>query len=447
MNVMNYKTLADKLVSTALKTGADAAEIYISAGRDLSVNILNNEIETIEESDSAGVGVRVIVGGALGFSYSNSLDMKALEDTVAMAIRYARLTTPDANNILPVLAGETAVEGLYDPEIETVTLDRKITMALELEKMAMSDNRITKSSGSSYGESIQEVIIASSTGPARSYKASACSLGVSVVAEKGDQKKTGGEYCSRRFFSDLVAPDQIAAKAARKAWEMLDSKMVKTQKAAVIFDPEVAPSLLRGIIAALNGERVLQGASFLAHSMGQQFASPLLTITDDGTRARSLGAAPFDDEGVATLKRALVDRGVVSGFIYNTIAAKRAGTVSTGNAARNGYASLPGIGTHHLSLTPGTSTRIEIIAATEKGLLLNGVTGYGIDAVSGNFSGGASGFWIEKGEILFPVEGLTIAGSADAILNGIDMMGSDIDMNRSFASPTFRVREMQVGGK
>jgi PmbA protein len=272
-------------------------------------------------------------------------------------------------------------------------------------------------------------------------------LGVSVVAEKGSQKKTGGEYCSRRFFGDLLPVEQIAAKASQKAWEMLDPMMIKTQRSAVIFDPEVAGSLLRGVIAALNGERVLQGASFLAEYMGKQFASPLLTIIDDGTRARSLGAAPFDGEGVPTQKRALVDRGVVSGFIYNTIAAKRAGTVSTGNASRNGYNSLPGIGTHQLSLSPGLHTRNEIIAATDKGLLLNGVTGYGIDAVSGNFSGGASGFWIEKGEIRHPVEGVTVAGSADTIMNSIDMMGNDIDMNRSFAAPTFRVLEMQIGGK
>ena len=443
---MNYISLAEKLVAKALKAGADAAEIYISADRNLSVNILNGEIETIEEADSAGVGIRVIAGGSLGFSYSNSLDMKALEDTVSMAVKFARLTTPDENNILPELAGVTSVDGLFDPDIEGVALDRKIAMALELEKMTMSDVRITKSSGSSYGESISEVFIASSHGPSRSFKSSGCSLGVSVVAEKGDQKKTGGEYSSRRFFSDLTPADQIAAKAARKAYEMLDPKMVKTQKAAVIFDPDVAGSLLRGVIAALNGERVLQGASFLASYMGKQFASPLLTIIDDGTRERSLGAAPFDGEGVPTQKRVLVDKGVVNGFLYNTIAARRAGTVSTGNAARNGYTSLPGIGTHHLSLEKGSHTRPEIIAATEKGLLLNGVTGYGIDAVSGNFSGGASGFWIEKGEILYPVDGLTIAGSSEAILNGIDMMGNDIDMDRSFAAPTFRVAEMQIGG-
>lgn len=443
---MNYLSIAEKLVSKALKAGADAAEIYISAGRNLSVNILNGEIETIEEADSTGVGIRVIAGGSLGFSYSNSLDMKALDETIAMAVKFARLTTPDENNVLPELSGITTVEDLFDPDIEGVSLDKKIALALEIEKMAMSDSRITRSSGSSYGEGVTEVFIASSSGAARSYRASGCSLGVSVVAEKGNQKKTGGEYSSRRFFSDLPAADQIAAIAARKAYEMLDPKMVKTQKASVIFDPDVAGSLLRGVIAALNGERVLQGASFLAHSMEKQFASPLLTIIDDGTRTRSMGAAPFDGEGVPTQKRVLVEKGVVKGFLYNAIAARRAGTVSTGNASRNGYSSLPGIGTHHLSLETGTNSRSEIIASTEKGLLLNGVTGYGIDTVSGNFSGGASGFWVEKGQILYPVEGLTIAGSGDAILNGIDLIGNDIDMNRSFAAPTFRVKEMQIGG-
>ncbi len=444
---MDYLTLAEKLVSKALKAGADAAEIYLSAGRNLSVNILNGAIETIEEADSAGAGIRVIAGGSIGFSYSNSLDMRSLDQTIDMAVKFARLTTPDDNNLLPELGGVTPVEDLYDPDLEDISLDRKIALAIELEKMAISDARITKSSGSSYSEGITEIFIASSAGTARSYRASGCSLGVGVVAEKGDQKKTGSEYGMRRFFSDLPPTEEIAAKAARKAYEMLDPRMVKTQRASVIFDPDVAGSLLRGVIAALNGERVLQGASFLAHSMDSRFASPLLTITDDGTRARSTGAAPFDGEGVPTQRRILVDRGVVKSFLYNAIAARRAGTVSTGNASRNGYSSLPGIGTHHISLGPGKQSRSEIIAVTDRGLLLNGVTGYGIDAVSGNFSGGASGFWIEKGEIVYPVEGLTIAGSGEAILNGIDMMGNDIDMNRSFASPTFRVAEMQIGGK
>jgi len=162
---------------------------------------------------------------------------------------------------------------------------------------------------------------------------------------------------------------------------------------------------------------------------------------------KGMASAPFDGEGVPTQKRTLVENGVLKSFIYNTSSANRAGTDSTGNAARGGFTGLPGIGTHNLSVAAGEHGRNEIIAATERALLLKGVTGYGINPVNGNFSGGASGFWIEKGEIIHPVVGLTIAGSADSILKGIDMMGNDLDMDRGFAAPTFRVKEMQIGGK
>lgn len=168
--------------------------------------------------------------------------------------------------------------------------------------------------------------------------------------------------------------------------------MIPTQKAAVIFDPDVARSLVGGILGALAGERVIQGASFLKDYLNKPFASPLLTIIDDGIRAKGIGSAPFDGEGVPTQKRVLVEKGVV------------------------------------------------------KGLLLKEVTGYGIDPVTGNFSGGATGFWIENGEIKYPVQGVTIAGNAFDILGNIDMIGNDLDMNRGMAAPTFRVKEMQIGG-
>jgi PmbA protein len=160
-----------------------------------------------------------------------------------------------------------------------------------------------------------------------------------------------------------------------------------------------------------------------------------------------MASAPFDGEGVPTQKRTLIEGGVLKSFIYNTASANRAGTESTGNASRGGFTRLPGIGTHNIYVESGSLSRNEIIAGTDKGLLLKGVTGYGISPVSGNFSGGASGFWVEKGEIVHPVKGLTIAGNADAILNGIDMMGNDLDMERTFAAPTFRVKEMQIGGQ
>lgn len=396
---------------------------------------------------SQGAGFRVFVDGRMGFSHCNDFSDRSLEDTISRAIAFAKLSSPDENNVLTDNKEVTSVDGLFDAGISTISMEKKISMALELEKLAMKDPRITKSSGAGYGEGESEIFIANSNGILKSYKSSGCSLGVSVVAEKGDQKNTGGEYCSRVFFSDLVSLEEIASIASQRAWELLDPVMIKTQRAAVIFDPDVARSLLGGILSAINGERVLQGASFLKDHLNKQFASSLLTMIDDGTRQKGLGSAPFDGEGVPTMKNILVQNGILKGFIYNTRVAKRAGVKSTGNASRGGFTSLPGIGTHNVYLEPGKHSKAEILANTKKGLLLKEVTGYGIDTVSGNFSGGASGFWVENGEIVSPVKGVTIAGKAFDILNGIDMMGNDIDMNQTFASPTFRVAEMQIGGK
>jgi PmbA protein len=444
---MNYTDLTEKLVKKCKSLGASDAEVYLESSRKLSVNILNSEIETIEEAASQGVGFRVFVDGKMGFSHCNDLSDRSLGETISKAIAFARLSTPDENNVLTDDKGLSVVEGLYDPDINSQSMEKKIGLATELEKLAMKDNRITKSSGSGYSEGETEVFIANSNGIVKSFKNSGCGLGVSVVAEKGDQKNTGGESCSRVFFADLLPLEVIAAEASRKAWELLDPVMIQTQRAAVIFDADVARSLFGGVIGAINGERVIQGASFLRDFLGKQFASSLITIIDDGTIPKGLASAPFDGEGVPTIKNTLVENGVLKSFIYNVKAAKRAGVKSTGNASRGGFSSLPGIGVHNVYLAPGKNSKEEIIAATKKGLLLSEVTGYGIDPVSGNFSGGAAGFWIIDGKIAHPVKGLTIAGKASEILNGIDMMGNDLDLNRGFASPTFRVADMQIGGK
>lgn len=444
---MDYKILAEKLVKKCINTGADAAEVYIESGRNLSIEVRNGQVETVTEAASHGVGFRVFVKGKMAFSHCNDFSDKALENAVSNAVVFAGNTTPDENNVLPEDREITGVEGLYDDEIAKVPMDKKIEMAKEVEQLAMENERITKSSGSAFSEGDSEIFIANSNGLLKNYKSSFCAYGVGVVAEKGEQKSTGYEYCSRRYFSDLLSSKEIAEKAAKKAYELLDPRMVKTQRATVIFDRDVARSILGGILGALNGERVLQGASFLRDKMNEKFASDLITLIDDGRRPKGLGSKPFDGEGVPTQKRVLVEKGILKGFLYNTIVAKRAGVESTGNASRGGYKSLPGIGFHNLFMDAGESSKDEIIKATKIGLLLKGVTGYGINPVNGNFSGGATGFWILDGQIAFPVKGLTIAGSADEILNGIDMVGDDLDLNRSFTAPTFRVREMQIGGE
>ena len=444
---MDYKSLAEELVKRCLKKGADAAEVYLESGRNLSIKVRNGAVETVQEAASYGAGIRIFVKGRMAFASSNDLGEKALEDAAGRAFDFAKVMTPDPNNVLPDDKGSTEVPGLYDPQIVQIPMETKIDLAGRVEKLAMKDPRVTKSSGAGYGEGEGEVIVANSNGVLKSYKSSACSFGVSVVAEKGDQKSQGGESCGRRFWKDLKPAEDVAAKASRDAYDMLDPRPVKTQKAAVVFDPDVAYALLGGILGATNGERVLQGASFLGSKINQKIGSEFLTLIDDGTMPKGLASAPFDGEGVPTQKRAIIEKGVLRGFMYNTIVAKRAGVRSTGNASRGGFTSLPGIGPHSFYMAAGESKPEDIIKATKTGLLVKEVTGYGINPVNGNFSGGASGFWIEDGKIAFPVKGLTIAGTAAEMLNGIDMVADNLDLNRTLTTPTFRIQLLQIGGE
>jgi len=444
---MDIKGIAEQLVKRCLKKGADAAEVYIETGRNLSLDVRKGDIETVQEAAAAGAGIRVFVQGRMAFASSNDLGEKALEDAAGRAIAFARVTTADENNVLPDDPGVTEVAGLYDPRIAQVPMEEKIELIKSLEKLALKDPRITKSDGASYRESEGEVVIANSNGLLKGYKSTGCGYGVSVVAEKGEQKSSGGDSCSRRFYGDLKPAEEVAAKAAREAYDMLDPRTVKTQRAPVIFHADVSRALLGGILGAVDGERVLQGASFLAKMPGQKIGSELMTIVDDGTREKGLASAPFDGEGVPTGRRVIVDQGVLKGFLYNTAVAKRAGVKSTGNASRDGFTSLPGIGPHNFFMAAGGAKFDDIIAATKSGLLVKSVTGYGINPANGNFSGGAAGFWIENGKIAFPVQGLTIAGTADEILNGIDLMADDLDLNLSMAAPTVRIKMLQIGGE
>lgn len=444
---MEYKGLTEKLVRKCINKGADSAEVYLLDGRELSINIRNGDVETIQENSSHGVGFRLFKDGKMAFSFCSDFSTGALNKAIDSAVRFARHTTPDENNMLPDNKDITAVDGIYDPHISRVTMEEKIDLAKKVEKFAMVDKRITKSGGAGYGEAESDIYLANSNGLLKSYKSSGCTLGVYVVAEKGDQKSPGGENCTRRFYNDLKSPEEIAGEAARKAWEMLDPRMVRTQKASVIFDPDAAGSVLGGILGAINGERVLQEASFLGDKTGKKICSELITMIDDGTRYKGLGTQPFDGEGVPVQKRIVVEKGILKGFMYNTIVGKRAGVESTGNGSRGGFSGLPGIGAHSFYIENGPQTKEEIIKSTKKGLLLTGVTGYGINPVNGNFSGGASGFWIENGEIIFPVKGLTIAGTAFEMLNSIDMLANDLDLNRNMTAPTFRIPVMQIGGE
>jgi len=444
---MNYQDLTQVLIKRCLARGADQAEVFLETGRQLSLEIRNGQVETVQEAAAQGAGLRVFVQGRMGFCSCNDLSEQALDAAIRSAVGLAKNMTSDPSHVLPQSEPSTDVPGLYDPEIARVPMDTKIELAKAVERLALKDSRITKSAGSAYGEGLSEVFIANSLGLAKSFKSSACFFRVEVVAEKGEQKSSGGDFCARRFFADLKKPEDVAAKAARDAYEMLDPRMVKTQRAAVIFHPDAAGALLGGILAATNGERVLQGTSFLAGSLNGKIGSDLLTIVDDGTRPKGMASRPFDGEGVPTEKRTVIDRGVLRGFMYNTVVGKKAGVKSTGNASRGDFQSLPDIGGHNFFLAAGGTPPEEIIRATPAGLLLKEVTGYGINPVTGQFSGGASGLWIENGRVSFPVKGLTVAGTAAEMFNGLDLVGNDLDLNLAFSAPTFRIVSLQIGGE
>ena len=444
---MDYRALAEQVIKDCLNRGAEQAEVYLEDNRQLNLEVRNGQVESIQEAQSYGLGIRVVAGKRLGFAFVNDLKTESLKKTVDRALQLARAVSPDENNQLPVEAGETEVKGLYDPQLQTVPLERKLSLIKEVEGLALKKPGITRSAGASYGESESLILIASSSGWVKSYKSTGCGYGLGVIAEKGEQKSSGYESCSRRYFSDLKPAEEVASNAARKAVEMLDPRPIKTQRAAVILDPEVAYAILGGIIQAINGERVLQGASFLGKKMGQKIGSELMTVIDDGTREKGLASAPFDGEGVPTQTRTIIDRGVLRGFLYNAYAARRAGVKSTGNASRGSFSDLPGIGPHNFYLAVGNTSPEEIIKSTSRGVLVKEVTGYGINPVNGNFSGGAAGFFIENGKIAFPVKGITIAGSADEIFNGLDLVGNDLDLNRTITAPTIRIKSLQIGGE
>ena len=227
---MDYTSLAQQLVKTAVARGADAAEVYLQTARNLSIAVRNGDVETIQEAASQGASFRVFVQGRMASSNCNDLQQASLESALARAIEFAKITSADPNNVLPTDTGVTPVEGLYDPAIATVAMDRKIEIAKSLEQLAMKDPRITRSAGSRYAEGEGEIVLANSNGLAKGYKVSNCGMGVSVVAEKGDQRSPGSKSCTRRFFADLLPPAQIAAEAARNACDMLDPRPVKTQK-------------------------------------------------------------------------------------------------------------------------------------------------------------------------------------------------------------------------
>ncbi|HZH04082.1 MAG TPA: TldD/PmbA family protein [Myxococcaceae bacterium] len=445
----SYEALAKKLVQRALKQGAQQAEAFLSAGRESSCRVRDGEIEDLTEATSKGVGLRVFVKGRLGFAFTSDFDPSSINAFVDQALRLAEAAAPNPLNGLPTrneLKTRVKLEGLFDAEVAALAPDWKVKAALEMERAGKDyDPRVSTFESVGAGENVVEVVVASSEGLLDGYAGTYVYLQASPVASDRGQLQTSYWVDVKRYLRELDSPESVGREAARRAVRMLGAKKIPSARVPVVFDPQMAAGFVRSVAGAASGDAVYKKSSFLAALKGERIAPSSVTLVDDGLLPGGIATAPFDGEGVPTRSTPIIDRGVLTNFLYDAFTARKAKARSTGNASR-GYDSLPGIGSHNLYLKAGDRVPEAIIAGVKSGLYVTAMLGRGMNPVSGEYSRGANGLWIENGELAYPVQEVTVAGNALEMLQGIDAIGNDLEFRGSTAAPTLRFAEMTVSG-
>ena len=446
------EALSVRVVELARQAGADEAEAYTERSREASVTVANGEIEELSEAVSKGVGLRVIRGGRLGFASTTDLEPRALAELVDRALALAKEAAKDPTNALPgprelSLASRPRVEGLFDQAIAELEPGWKLRAAFELERAARAeDARCAKFNGSGAGEAVVETAIASSHGLVDSERGTHVYLWCSPVAGEGEALQTSSWSDHRRHLGELETPEQVGREAARRTVRMLGARRPRTARVPVIFDPVMAAGFIGALSGAVSGELVYKKSSFLAGRLGDEVASKLLTVVDDGRLAGALGAGAFDGEGVPTRRTPLIEEGVLKSYLYDLRTARKAKTHTTGHA-RRGYATLPSIGAHQLVVEPGTRPPEELIGEVDQGLYVTAMLGTGANVVTGDYSRGANGLWIEHGELAYPVQEVTVAGHLLSMLAAVDAVGNDVLRRGGVYAPTLRFAELAVGGR
>jgi len=444
----NLEDFATEIIREAIIAGADEADVFIQLDRESEVVTRMSKIENLKESISQGLGIRVFKGSKLGFCYSSDFSPKSVKELAKKAIEISEITSADEFNGLPHIDNGHPLPALelYDNQIRDISTDRKIEMCMEMEQATFDyDKRIQNSEGAGVYDGDSTTAIASSIGGYRAYKSSYCYLICNPIAVEDGKLQAGSWHSAKRFFNELDPPKKIAQIAAERTVRMLGARQSHTAKAPVVFDTMTAASMISSILGALDGDTVFKGASFLGGKLGQKVASDLVTIVDDPLLVRGLGSSPIDGEGIPTWRKEIIAGGELQRFLYDTYTSRKAKTSSTANARRE-YESLPSIGPFNFFMERGKSSFEEIIKSVKNGLYLTSLMGFGANTVTGDYSLGGSGLWIENGEFAYPVEGITVAANMLDILKGIDMVGNDLIFMGPTASPTFRVAEMTISG-
>lgn len=429
----------------------EQVEVYAARSVHTDVRAYDGEVESVSQAASAGVGVRVVIGGRQGFASAGSLDAVMVADTLADARENAAFATPDEHGGLPAPDGvEGASLDLWDESVLVTPVEAKIELALALERRVRgAGSRIRQVSSADYGDVAWESAVASSTGVLSASRRTSCTLAVSAVAGSGADSHTGVGISAGRGVAHLDL-EAAADDAVLRATRLLGAGKGRSTRCTVVLDPRVTATLLGVLGGALSGESVTKNRSMLADRVGERVAATSVTLADDPTDQRAFTAARFDAEGLACRRNELVVGGVLRGFVHDTVSARRAATVSTGSAVRGGYGTTPVAGCRALSLAPGTLSPEEVLESVGDGLYVQSVTGVhsGVSSVSGDFSVGAEGAWIHGGALAAPVREMTVASTLQRMLHDIVFVGADVRWLPGPATGlTLAIADMAVSGQ
>jgi PmbA protein len=451
----DMQQLAADVVERALHAGATEAEVVIREGDEFSTLVRLGQVETLKESGARGIGLRVFLGrsGAYRTANTSTSDFSdaGLAHLVSGAIDLARVTSEDPFAGLPEASAMGKLNdelNLYYDDVYSLPTAQRIEYARRTEAAALAaDPRLKKSDGGSFDAATGHKVMANSRGFVGEYRRSYCSLSAMPIAEteQGSMQRDYW-YSSARTLARLDSPESIGAEAARRTLRRLNARRVTTQRVPIVFAPEIARSLISNIFEAANGDSIYRGASFWTNQLGQQVASANVTVIDDGTMPGLFGTAPFDGEGLPTRRTVVVEKGVLKNYLLNTYTGRKLNMQSTGNASR-GLAGTPGIGAGNLFLEKGTVNPQQLLADVKSGFYVTELMGFGVNMVTGDYSRGAAGLWIENGELTFAVEEVTIAGNLKEMLNNITAIADDLEFRGAVASPTLRIDGMTIAGE
>jgi PmbA protein len=441
--------VVEGVLDQARQQGATEADVVAAENELVTIQVRLGALETIRSARESRLGLRLFVGKRSATSSTSDLSRDSLTRLVEETAALAKATAHDDCAGLPAPAECATVIpdlDLYDPDGETLQLNDRLARATAAEAAALSyDPRIANSEGADFSTTLYRIIYASSSGFRGEYRGSAFSLVVTPIAVSDGSMQRDFWYAYSRKLRDLEPPEAIGRRAAARAIRRLNARKIGTRDVTVVFDPETAASLMRTICSAVSGPSLYRGASFLVGRLGTRIAAQGVTILDDGTLPGHLGSRPFDGEGLPTRRTVVVEDGILRSYLLDTYSARKLNLAPTGSAAR-GVGDVPTAGPTNFFLQAGPHDPAEIIRSVDFGLYVTELIGPGINLVTGDYSRGAAGFWIERGELAYPVEEITIAGNLKAMLLDIEMIGNDLTFRNTVVAPTLKIRRMTVAG-